>query len=143
MVTNNFGVLSYSTSTVSLRLYHGTNSGVYFEAFTIPAAKNFSVAHIHWRNVRDWFAVTAIDALGMESKYSTEAWIPLLEPTMIIITGTNLLSPLELSESLDLEQWSVFLITTNPYIAEIRGPSRFYRDRNQMLVIHGFNPMNP
>lgn len=143
--TNRFSVSSLGGPNARwFRIYHGTNSGVYFTMIEVPAGFVFDVAFSHLRFTQNFFAATMVDTGGQESVHRSNVAVwPLYPPSCVLITATPTNAPVMIEWSTDFRKWHE--LAPAPAIVQIDTPRAFFRGRGTTAVeLHAqpFNPLN-
>lgn len=117
----------------TIRIYHGTNSGQYYEHKDVGIVTNcdFSVGD----NDYDYFVATTIDILGQESIDSNQSPPPPPNAVILSWTGTNRSNIYEKSS---VQRYSWMLVTNgfSPIILPIKTGNHFFTgETNRILIL--------
>lgn len=111
-------------------IYHGTNSGQYFEKIEIGVSTSYTFVTPQ-ENDFDYFAVTAVNVLGQESALSNQ--VPPPKPTHVVLTWVG--SALNISNSTVLPPvWRFLTNSTSPLTIPIQSGSRFYTAGSHLSI---------
>lgn len=136
----------------SFRLYWGSQTNSYTNSvFTGTNSLTYQFVKTNWteRAVRHFYSMTAVDVLGLESKYSEEAHWPLFSPDHMMLSWSNKVSTM-IQSSTDLSLWSNFAMVAGTNSVTFSDPTNtclFFRlkqtgtNQDRLIITH-FNPLN-